>query len=150
MFSPLCRLRPRAVSLISITYGHAPFGLSVASNRSRVLKSMEIGFSESFAKLLKAFMYSKLRWAAIPVLGIGLILQVYFFREMVAAELLFGLAFLVMLLLVGIFYVVGAIGERGLDIAEVAVRGIGRSVRRGYGALEVLAKKSVRHPESAR
>jgi hypothetical protein len=112
---------------------------------------MEIGFSESLvAKFRKGFKQSKLRWAAIPALGIGLILQVYFFREMVAAELLFGLAFLVMLTLVGIFYLIGAIGERGLDGAEVAVRAIGRSARRGYGALEVLGKKSVRHPESAR
>jgi len=111
---------------------------------------MEIGFSGSLAKLRKAFMHSKLRWAAIPVLGIVLILQVYFFREMVAAELLFGLAFLVMLALVGIFYVVGAIGERGLEVAEVAVRATGRFARRGYNALEVFARKSVRHPESAR
>jgi hypothetical protein len=112
---------------------------------------MEIGFSESLvAKLRKAFRQSQLRWVAIPVLGIGLVLQVYFFREMVAAELLFGLAFLVMLTLVGIFYLIGAIGERGLDGVEAAVRAIGRSARRGYGALEVLGKKWVRHPESAR
>jgi hypothetical protein len=113
-------------------------------------KYMGIGFSESLAKVLKAFAHSKLRWAAIPGLGIGLVLQVYFFREMVAAELLFGLAFLVMLTLVGIFYAIGAIGERGLDAVEVAVRAIGRFARRGYGALEVIGKKWVRHPESAR
>jgi hypothetical protein len=111
---------------------------------------MEIGFSKSLvAKFRSAADNRKVRKFTIPVLGIALLLQIYFLRELLAAELLFGLAFAVLLVLVGIFYVVGTIGERGLGGAEVVLRVILRSARRGYGALEVFGKKSLRHPESA-
>jgi hypothetical protein len=92
----------------------------------------------------------RVRKIAIPVLGIGLILQIYFLRELLAAELLFGLAFAILLFLGGVLYFVGTIGERGLDWADTAVRAVGRSVLRGYVTLEELGKKSLRNPESAR
>jgi hypothetical protein len=113
---------------------------------------MEIGLLKSLKmKSQGAIDNPKIRMVAIPLLGIGLVLQIYFLRELLAAELLFGLAFVVLLPLGGIFYLVGAIGERGLDWADVAVRAIGRSARRGCVALEELGKKSLRHhPESAR
>lgn len=111
---------------------------------------MEIGLSKSLAaRFQSAANNRKVRKFAIPLLGIGLLLQIYFLRELLAAELLFGLAFAVLLVFIGIFYLVGAIGERGLGGAEVALRVIGRSARRGYGALEEFGKKSLRHPESA-
>jgi hypothetical protein len=113
---------------------------------------MEIKFVKSLkTKFQGAIGDPRVRKIAIPLLGIGFFLQIYFLRELLAAELLFGLAFAVLLSLGGIFYIVGALGERGLDWADVALRAIGRSTRRGYVAVEELSKKSFRHhPESAR
>jgi energy-coupling factor transporter transmembrane protein EcfT len=58
------------------------------------------------------------KWYA-AIVAVFIILQLYFVRELIAAELLFSLGFAVLLVLAGIFYVLGAIGERGLDLTEV-------------------------------
>ena len=84
----------------------------------------------------------------LSVLAILFILQLYFVRELLAAELLFGLGFGVLLALGAIFYVVGAIGERGLDWAEAGVRVIGNTARRSYSSLEEISRKPFRHPRS--
>ena len=110
---------------------------------------MELRFSKSLVTRLRNVTSSKFVRVALPLLGVGIIFQIYFFRELLAAELLFGLAFAMLLALVGLFYLIGALGERGLNQADVAAHAIGRSARRGYGAIEELGKKSVRHPESA-
>jgi hypothetical protein len=81
-------------------------------------------------------------------LAVVFTLQMYFVRELLAAELLFGLGFAVLLSLGGIFYLVGAIGERGLDLTEAGVRVIADSARRGYASLEEISRKSFRHPRS--
>jgi hypothetical protein len=88
----------------------------------------------------------KVRNRALTVLAAFLILQIYFVREILAAELLFGLAFAVLLAFGALFYVVGAIGERGLDWAEVGVRAIAPYARRSYVALEDFSRKSFRNP----
>ncbi len=90
----------------------------------------------------------KVRNRVLTVLAVFLILQIYFVREILAAELLFGLGFAVLLALGVLFYVVGAIGERGLDLAEVGVRAVTPWARRGYVALEDLSRRSFRHPRS--
>jgi energy-coupling factor transporter transmembrane protein EcfT len=76
------------------------------------------------------------------------VLQLYFVREMLAAEVLFGMFFLVLLVLFGIFYAVGAMGERGLDLAEAGIRAVARSARWSYSALEDLSKRQFRHRHS--
>jgi hypothetical protein len=45
-------------------------------------------------------------------------------------------------------YLVGSLGERGLDFAEVGVRVIGDSARRGFSAIEEISRKQFRHPRS--
>jgi hypothetical protein len=90
----------------------------------------------------------KFRKRAGWTLGIFIILQLYFVRELIAAELLFGLLFAVMFVLAGIFYLVGTIGERGLDWAEAGVRVVASQSRRAYSAVEEISKKPVRHPHS--
>lgn len=90
----------------------------------------------------------KVRDRVLSALAVLVVLQIYFVRELIAAELLFGLLFAVLLVVGGICYVVGVIGERGLDWAEVGVRVLARSARRGYNSLEELSRKSVRHPRS--
>jgi hypothetical protein len=88
----------------------------------------------------------KVRKRALAILSVFLILQIYFVREILAAELLFGLAFAVLLALAALFYVVGAIGERGLDFAEAGVRVVAPWARRGYVALEDLSRRPFRNP----
>lgn len=83
-------------------------------------------------------------------LGVAIffVFQLYFVRELLAAELLFGLGFAVLFSLVALAYMVGSLGERGLDYAEVGVRVIGESARRGFSALEEISRKQFRHPRS--
>jgi hypothetical protein len=76
------------------------------------------------------------------------ILQTYFVRELIAAELLFGVGFTVLFVLGVIFYVVGAIGERGLDLAEAGIRAAAPLARRSYSALEDISRRPFRHPRS--
>ena len=90
----------------------------------------------------------KVRNRVLAVLAVILILQIYFVRELLAAELLFGLGFAVLLALGALFYVVGAIGERGLDWAEAGLRVTADVVRRGYTGLEEVSRKPFRAPRS--
>lgn len=81
-------------------------------------------------------------------LAIFLVLQLYFVRELIAAELLFGMLFTFMLALAGLFYVVGTIGINGRDWAEAGARVAVSSARRGFSTLEEISKKPFRHPHS--
>jgi hypothetical protein len=80
--------------------------------------------------------------------GIFLVLQLYFVRELIAAELLFGMLFAFLMALAGLFYVVGTIGVNGREWAETGIRVAATSARRGYSALEEISKKPFRHPHS--
>jgi hypothetical protein len=90
----------------------------------------------------------KARKRIVWTLAVLFVLQLYFVRELIAAELLFGFLFAVMFLLAAICYVLGTIGERGLDWTETGVRVIASTTRRGYSALEEISKKPFRHPHS--
>lgn len=92
--------------------------------------------------------HPKLRKRIIWSVAVFLILQTYFVRELIAAELLFGVVFAILFLLGSIFYVVGAIGERGLVWAEAGGRIIVQTARSVYTTIEVLSKKQFRHPHS--
>jgi hypothetical protein len=81
-------------------------------------------------------------------LAVLFVLQLYFVREMLAAEVLFGLVFAVALLLFGAFYIVGAVGERGLDLAEAGIRAAARSARWTFSAVEDISKRQFRHRHS--
>jgi hypothetical protein len=81
-------------------------------------------------------------------LAIFLVLQLYFVRELIAAELLFGMLFAFLLALAGLFYAIGTIGINGRSWAEAGVRVVATSARRGYGTLEEISKKPFRHPHS--
>jgi hypothetical protein len=90
----------------------------------------------------------RVRKGMISVLAILFVLQLYFVRELVAAELLFGLAFGVLFALGAIIYLAGALGERGLAFAEVGIRVISETARRGYNGLEYFSRKSLRQARS--
>lgn len=91
------------------------------------------------------------RKRALTVTAVFLILQIYFVRELIAAELLFVLGFVVCLILAGVFYVVGTIGDWGFGLAEAGVRAASGPTRRGLAAIEEFGRKSLRntHSESA-
>jgi Flp pilus assembly protein TadB len=76
-----------------------------------------------------------LAWV-VKVLAVFLLLQFYLVRELLAAELLFGLGFAVLLVLGALAYLVGSVAERGLKFANVGVPLTGDSARRGLSAGE--------------
>jgi hypothetical protein len=90
----------------------------------------------------------RIRYGALTILAILFVFQLYFVRELLAAELLFAAGFAVIFLLGGLFYLIGAIGERGFDWTEVGVRVIASTARRGYATLEEIGRKPFRHPRS--
>jgi hypothetical protein len=91
---------------------------------------------------------AKLRKGILVALGIFFFLQIYFVRELLAAELLFALVFGVLLILGGSAYLLGAIGERGLELTEAGIRVLARSARQGYSLVDELSRKPFRHPRS--
>ena len=91
---------------------------------------------------------AKLRKGMLAALGIFFVLQLYFVRELLAAELLFGIVFSILLIIGGTAYLLGAIGERGLDLTESGIRVLARSARRGYNMVDELSRKQFRHPRS--
>jgi hypothetical protein len=100
------------------------------------------------ALMSKVAANAKVRYATLSILAILFIFQLYFVRELLAAELLFAMGFGVLFLLGSLFYVIGAISERGFDWTEAGVRVIANSARRGYATLEEISRKPFRHPRS--
>ena len=90
----------------------------------------------------------KIRYTTLSVVAVLFFFQLYFVRELLAAELLFALGFGVLFALSGLLYLIGAISERGFDWTEVGVRVIASSARRGYAVLEEISRKPFRHPRS--
>lgn len=90
---------------------------------------------------------AKVRKGVLSLVAVFFILQIYFVRELLAAELLFGMGFAVLFVLGLVIYAVGAIGERGLGVAEVGIRVVSNSARRGYAGLEEISRP-FRHPRS--
>jgi hypothetical protein len=78
-------------------------------------------------------------------------LHIYFFRELVAAELLFGIVFGSFLLVLLAIYVVSEAGDRGLGWVEANRRGMLVAARRQWGRVEAISKRTFRrqHSESA-
>jgi hypothetical protein len=109
---------------------------------------MKTVFAEMKEQLSKAWQNPVIRKRAGWGLGIFLVLQLYFVRELIAAELLFGMLFAFLMALAGLFYVVGTIGVNGRVWAEAGARVVANSARRGYSTLEEISKKPFRHPHS--
>jgi len=91
---------------------------------------------------------AKVRKGLVSIVAAFFVLQLYFVRALIAAELIFVMLFLVILAVVGVSYVLGTIGERGLEWAEVGVRAVASSAKRGFVALEEVSKRQFRHPRS--
>ncbi|MGA7917740.1 MAG: hypothetical protein WCA00_21070 [Candidatus Acidiferrales bacterium] len=109
---------------------------------------MKTQFEKAKTLVLGIGQKAKVRKGMLSVVAVFFILQMYFVRELLAAELLFGLGFAVLLMLGVLFYAVGTLGEKGLDWAEAGVRVISSSARRGYASLDEISRKPFRHPRS--
>jgi hypothetical protein len=102
----------------------AAFGHVVASNPVWIEKSM------SKVRIKKWMWWTLAGWVA---------LQLYFVREMLAAELLFGLFFAALLVFGAVSYLVGVAGERFFAWAEKRARFLAPVTRRAFRALEAIA-----------
>ena len=94
----------------------------------------------------------KLTRALWWALGITFVFQLYFVRELLAAELLFGAAFAVLFIIGLGIYMLGQAGERGFSWAESRSRALAHATvhatRQGLSALEEISRKTFRHPRS--
>jgi hypothetical protein len=104
----------------------------------------DIKFQVSKNEARKAKIQKALFWTV----GIIFVLQLYFVRELLAAEMIFGLIFAALLFFAGLVYVVGSIGERGLAWSESYVRVVASSARKGFAVVEEFSRKPFRHPRS--
>lgn len=129
----------------------AAFGTPRASNgtctRGQVT-DMRNALRQLGTSVTNVFERAKIGKGILSTVAVVAVLQAYFVRELLAAELLFVVGFAVLFVLGGIAYLLGALGERGLDLAEAGVRVAGSSARRGYSAIEDISRKSFRHPRS--
>jgi hypothetical protein len=105
-----------------------------------------LGNAKAFAGAFAA--KAKVRKGTVAILAVCFVLQLYFVRELLAAELLFALGFGVLFILGSTAYLLGAAGERGWYLAEAGMRAVARSARRGYIGLEEISRKSFRHARS--
>jgi hypothetical protein len=94
------------------------------------IKTLAISFFEK----------ESVRKGMMTVVAVFFVRQFYFVRELLAAELVFGLGFVVLLVAAALSYLVGSAGERGLEFAEVGVRLIRDSALRCLRNLEINRK----------
>ncbi|HTZ75281.1 MAG TPA: hypothetical protein VMB47_15265 [Candidatus Aquilonibacter sp.] len=94
---------------------------------------------------LKAAKEPKIRKPLLRGLAVLLILQIYFVRELIVAEALFAMGFVIVMAIVGICYALGTVGLKGIDLTETGLRLAGQGARRSYEALEIAARNSIRH-----
>jgi hypothetical protein len=112
------------------------------------MMKMLLGQLKEHVKEFVASIEPKTKKRIIWTLAVLFVLQLYFVRELIAAELLFGMLFAAMFLLAAICYLLGTISVDGLDWMEAGARLIASTARRYYNLLEEISKKPFRHPHS--
>lgn len=100
------------------------------------------------AESLALLRQGRVRKWVVSTMAVLLILQLYFVREMLAAEVLFGIGFAVLLVACGVFYLVGTIGEWALELAEAGIRVAARSTRWSIATVEEISRKQFHRPHS--
>lgn len=83
-------------------------------------------------------------WAAAVLIA----LPMYFFQELVAAYLIFGVLFGSFLVLLLAVYLVSEIGDRGLGWVEANGRVLVKVARQQWVRVEALSKKTFHRPHS--
>jgi hypothetical protein len=112
------------------------------------MMKMLLGQPKEHVKEFVASIEPKTKKRIIWTLAVLFVLQLYFVRELIAEELLFGMLFAAMFLLAAICYLLGTISVDGLDWMEAGARLIASTARRYYNLLEEISKKPFRHPHS--
>jgi len=102
-------------------------------------------WEQSKCLILKAAKEPKIRKPVLRGFAVLLILQIYFVRELIVAEALFAIGFVVVMAIVGICYALGTAGLKGIDLTETGLRLAAQGARRSYDMLEIFARESVRH-----
>jgi hypothetical protein len=87
----------------------------------------------------------KFRKTFFRVVAAILVLQLYFVRELLAAEMLIAIFFVVFMIIVGICYAFGTLGELSIAATETGLRVAAEGTKRGVSALEQIGRNSVRH-----
>jgi len=106
---------------------------------SRVLSKLV-----AFVRSIRPQTRKRIIWAVT----ILLVVQLYFVRELIAAELLFGALFITLFVIVSVCYLIGTVWENGLTWAEMGARAVLSLTRRSYSTLEEFSKRPFRHPHS--
>jgi hypothetical protein len=83
-------------------------------------------------------------WVAAALIA----LQMYFFQELVAAYLIFGILFGGFLILLLAVYLVSEIGDRGLGWVEANSRVLVRVARQQWVRVEAISKRTFHRPHS--
>ncbi len=102
-------------------------------------------WEQSKCLLLKAAKEPKICKPVLGGLAILLVLQIYFVRELIVAEALFAIGFVVVMAVVGICYALGTIGLKGIDLTETGLRLAAQGARRSFDTLEIVARNNIRH-----
>ena len=75
--------------------------------------------------------------------------QIYLFRELVAAELLFAIGFAILLLLISAIYGIAVAADRGLGWIEANSHAVTQRAKQRLGRLETFSRKLFRRQHSA-
>jgi hypothetical protein len=79
-------------------------------------------------------------WWAVAII---LFLQLYFVRELIVLELLFGVGFAVFFVLALVIYGLGSAGDRGMDLAEPYAQKVGELTKEGFTASVDAGKRGM-------
>lgn len=79
-------------------------------------------------------------WWAVAVI---LFLQLYFVRELIVLELLFGVGFAIFFVLALVIYGLGSAGDRGMDLAEPYAQKVGELTKEGFTASVDAGKRGM-------
>jgi hypothetical protein len=102
-------------------------------------------FTQTKQLALKALTEPKIRRPLLRGLAVVLVLQIYFVRELIAAEALFILGFIALMGVIGICYLLGTLGLKSIDVTETGLRISTQFARHSFEVLEVVARNSIRH-----
>jgi hypothetical protein len=89
--------------------------------------------------------YKWLGWVVAAVLAA----QIYFVREMVAAEVLFAVVFIALAAAFAVFYGLSAFGIRAVSVAESLVTASAPVIRRGFRQVGEFSRRPFRRLRSA-
>lgn len=80
-------------------------------------------------------------WAAGLAVACFLVFEFYPMRELLAAELLLAMGFILAVMFGVVFYFLGALAARGAEITDAQARAVTHVVQHGYSEIEETSRK---------